>query len=100
MADESSDNLTEYRLEMIEKTLRAISDNLTKLAALEQKHIETKESVERAFNAIAGQETRIRAMELEMPTLKLTRGWILSGMMAILSLIGVAMFKLFTIKIN
>lgn len=93
-------DLTQYRLEMIEQTLKAISDNLTKLAALEQKHIETRDAVERAFDCIATHDTRIRAIETEMPTLKLTRGWILSGLVGIVSLLGLALFKLFSIQVK
>jgi hypothetical protein len=62
-------DLTQYRLEMIETTLKAISENLTKLAALEQKHIETRDAVERAFDNISAHDTRLRAIETEMPTL-------------------------------
>jgi hypothetical protein len=97
---EHADKVTQYRLEMIEKTLQAISENLSKLAALEQKHIETRDAVGRAFDAIEGHETRLRAVEVEMPTLKLTRKWVLSGVIGIVSLLAVAIFKLFTITVH
>lgn len=99
--DQSPDNkLTQYRLSMIEQTLHAISDNLTKLAALEQKHIETRDALGRAFIAIDGHDERIRGMENEMPTLKLVRGWVISGCIGILGLLAVSVFKLFTVTLN
>lgn len=100
MAEEGSDQLTQYRLEMIEKTLKAISDNLTKLAALEQKHIETREAVGRAFDALEEHDTRIRAVEIEMPTLKLSRKWVFAGVLGIIGLLGVTLFKVFTISVH
>lgn len=91
-------SLTQYRLGMIEKTLEAIRDNLTQLAQLEQKHIETREAVGRAFEQIESHDTRLRNVEQEMPTLKLVRGWVVSGVIGIVGLLGVALFRLFTIK--
>lgn len=92
------DNLTQYRLGMIEKTLEAIRDNLTQLAQLEQKHIETREALGRAFEQINSQDVRLRGMEQEMPTLRLVRGWVISGVIGIMGLLGVTLFKLFTYK--
>lgn len=90
------DALTQYRLTMIEKTLQAISENLTKLASLEQKHIETREAIERAFNALEKHDTRIKSIETEMPTLQLVRGWVITGVVGILGLVGMMAFKLMT----
>jgi hypothetical protein len=92
-------NLTSYRLSMIEKTLEAIRDNLTQLAQLEQKHIETREALGRAFAAIEGQDGRLRTVEQEMPTLRLVRGWVISGVIGIMGLLAVTVFKLFTFKV-
>ncbi len=90
--------LTQYRLGMIEKTLEAIRDNLTQLAQLEQKHIETREALGRAFEQINSHDERIRGVEQEMPTLKMIRGWVISGVLGIIGLLAVTVFKLFTIK--
>lgn len=95
----TGDALTQYRLGMIEKTLQAISENLERLAALEQKHLETREALNRAFDAIKGNEDRVRKIELELPTLKLVRGWVIGGMVGCASLLGLATFKLFTIQL-
>lgn len=93
----SPDALTQYRLAMIEDTLKAIAENLERLAALEQKHLETREALGRAFDAIKANETRVRSIELELPTLKLIRGWVIAGVIGCASLLGMALFKLLTI---
>lgn len=85
---------------MIESTLEAVRENLVKLAQLEQKHLETKESLTRAFNSMNDLNDRLRNVEAEMPTLKLVRGWVIAALMGIISLLGVAVFKLFTISLS
>lgn len=95
--EQAPDTLTQYRLGMIEKTLEAIRDNLTQLAQLEQKHIETRDALGRAFEQINAHDNRIRTVEQEMPTLKMVRGWVVSGVIGIVGLLGVALFKLFTL---
>jgi hypothetical protein len=95
-----NDALTQYRINMIESTLEAVRENLIKLAQLEQKHIETKESLTRAFDSMNDINSRLREVEKEMPTLKLVRGWVIAGFVGIISLLGIAIFKLFTIGIH
>lgn len=87
-SEQSQNVLVDYRLTMIEQTLKAISDNLTQLAALEQKHIETREALARAFTQIGKQDDRLRVIETEMPTLKLVRGWVVAGALGIIGLLG------------
>lgn len=88
------DALTAYRLEMIEKTLASMSDSVRQLVSLEQKHIETRQAIERAFSELKEQDTRIREVEQEMPTLKLTRGWIIAGVLGVFGVLGVQLFKM------
>lgn len=87
-------NLTDYRLNMIEKTLASISESLRQLTTLEQKHIETREAMGRAFDTIRDQDDRLRVIEAEIPTMKLVRGWVVAGMVGTCGLSGVALFKL------
>ena len=89
--------MTSYRLEMIENTLKAISDNLSQLATLEQKHIETRDALNRAFASVEKIDVRVKHIEIEMPTLKLVRGWIISGVLGIVGLLAIMLFKLFTV---
>lgn len=91
--------LTQYRLQMIEDTLKAIKESLNTLAMLEQKHVQTREALERAFSTIGKMEERVRKIEHELPTLTLVRKWVIGGMVGIMSLLGLTLFKLFTISV-
>ncbi len=95
-----SDSLTQYRINMIEITLEAVRENLVKLAQLEQKHLETKESLTRAFDSMNSINQRLREVENEMPTLKLVRGWVIAGGVGIVALLGMTIFKLFTVTLH
>ena len=88
------DALTGYRLSMIEKTLSSISDSIKQLANLEQRHSETRESMARAFTQIDAQDKRIKAIEMEMPTIKLVRGWIIAGVLAVFGILGLTFVKI------
>lgn len=88
------DSLTVYRLEMIEKTLSSMSESVKQLVSLEQKHIETRQAIERAFDELKDHDNRIRDVEKEMPTMKLTRGWMISGVVGVFGIMGIQLFKL------
>lgn len=92
--NEEGETITSYRLERIEEALKQISENLKSLTTLEQKHIETRDSVERAFTQIGEQEKRLRAIEIELPTLTLIRNWVIAGVVGCVALIGAAVFKI------
>lgn len=94
------DPLTQYRLQMIEETLKAIRDSLNTLAALEQKHLQTREAIERAFANMQKIDERVRKIEHEMPTLTLVRKWVIGGIIGIISLLGITIFKLFSISVG
>lgn len=102
MPDENKDicvtpgeeRLINYRLQVIENAIKTMADGINKLASLELRHAETRESLERAFQMLKKQDTRIRAVENEMPTMKMTRGWIISGVVGVFSLVVVGVVKL------
>lgn len=94
---EHSRELTQYRLKSIEETLSSISEAIRQLTALEQKHIETRQALERAFSSIGKMDDRVRSIELELPTLKLIRGWVIGGVISVVSLLGIGVVKLVTI---
>ena len=85
--------LTSYRLKTIEETLASIGENLRQLTSLEQKHVETRQALERAFNELDKQDERIRKLELEMPTLQLIRNWVIAGVLSCIGMLGLAVFK-------
>jgi hypothetical protein len=95
------DILLSYRVQSLEKdrdedrrefkeAVKSIDASLQTLARLEQRHLETREGLERAFSAITNQESRVKAIELEMPTLKMVKGWIISGALFIVAGVAVA----------
>lgn len=86
------DPLVNYRLEMIEKSISTMSENLLKLTTLEQKYHEGRESLLRAFSAIDRHDARLAVIETELPTLKLTRGWVITGVTAVLGMNGGMLF--------
>lgn len=94
----ASDALTQYRLDMIDKTLQAIQKTLADQQAMLQKQGDMKEALGRAFIEIKTQNDRLTTIELEMPTLKLIRGWIIAGVVGCISLLGMTLFKVLTIQ--
>lgn len=114
----NNEQVISFRLNAIERVLSGLSDSMRQLVTLEQKHIETRESLGRAFSRIDEHEKRVReieqcqtmtsiavdrmdpidtrvsAIEAEMPTLKLIRGWVITGVLGILSIAGMALFGL------
>ena len=84
------------RMERIEKTQERMAEaierqasTVEKVAVLLAKHEEHSNAIGRAFDEIESvreemfekdrdKETRLRDVEVELPTLKLTRGWVIS----------------------
>lgn len=95
------DALTHYRLQQIEKNLEAITktmqdnaESMKLLVSLEQKHAETREAMSRAFLQLAEHEGKIRAVELEMPTIKLVRNWVIAGVIGVFAIFGIQVIRL------
>lgn len=83
-----ADPLVNYRLEMIEKAISTLSENVTKLTGLEQKYQSGQEAMFRAFASIERHDTRLVAIESELPTLKLARGWVIGGVIGVIGMNG------------
>jgi len=88
----------ERAVERIADAVEKIGENTAQLAMLEQRHAETRDGLERAFEAIkkteAGHdahETRIRTLEIDMPALLETRRWVIGGILAIVALVGLGL---------
>ena len=85
--------MTAWRLNRIEDTLEKVSETLGKLAVLEQRHIETREAIERSFSEIKALNERMRAVELDMPMLRQIKNWIVSGVVAAVGVVGMAVWE-------
>lgn len=85
--------ITAWRLNRIEDTLERVSETLGKLAVLEQRHIETREAIERSFSEIKALNERMRVVELDMPMLRQIKNWIVSGVVAVVGVVGMAVWE-------
>ena len=85
--------MTAWRLNRIEDTLEKVSETLGKLAVLEQSHIETLEAIERSFSEIKALNERMRVVELDMPMLRQIKNWIVSGVVAVVGVVGMAVWE-------
>lgn len=85
--------MTAWRLNRIEDTLEKVSETLGKLAVLEQRHIETREAIERSFSEIKALNERMRVVELDMPMLRQIKNWIVSGVVAVAGVVGMAVWE-------
>lgn len=83
-----SASLIAYRLAQIEKTLSSLVEQNARIIAIEQRMLEMREAQDRAFKSIKDSDGRIRTIETEMPTLRLVRGWVIAGMLAVIAASG------------
>lgn len=78
----------------IKSALQKLTDAVTRLALVEQALAQVSSTQERAFRALEGHETRIKAVETSMPELKKTTTWMDKGVIAVVSaLFAYTMFK-------
>lgn len=107
-----NDDMISYRLTNLERitaemsvAVKSIAESLNTLARLEVRHEETRDALGRAFTEIERNkaeqgvinrdvEERMRTTEKEMPTLKLTRGWMITGATSALGILGLAIVAL------
>lgn len=80
--------LIEYRLSQMERAVTTLVEQNTTMIALEQRHMDTREALDRAFKSIKDVDGRVRTIETEMPTLRLVRGWVIAGMLCVIAASG------------
>lgn len=78
----------------IKSAVKSIDQSLQSLARLETRHAETRDGLARAFDDIEDHETRLRTVEGEMPTMKLTRSWTMRGVIYVVGVVGLALIGL------
>ena len=81
-------------VERVSTAVESIDESLKMLTRLDVKHDEASKGLDRAFVNIKDHETRIHGLELEMPTMKLVRGWVITGSIALVGLMGVSIANL------
>lgn len=76
----------EDAVDEIRKSTNSIAQSLATLSNLETQHAETRNGLGRAFKNLEDHEARLRTMETEMPTMKMTRNWVIAGFIGIVSI--------------
>lgn len=101
MSDETPNMVLEYRVASLEgavveikSAVKSIDSSLQTLAKLEVHHTETRDGMARAFSELTDHETRVRAIEAEMPTMKMIRNWVVAGVVGVVSMMGAALVTL------
>lgn len=93
----------------LKESQQSISNSLERLVRLEERHVETREALTRAFTQIerhaqmihevrmqipANLEERLRKIEQDMPGLIEMRRWVTAGVMSVVGLIGAGLIGL------
>lgn len=86
--------VVEASLTRIEDAIGKIAETMHMLTRLETQHEITAKSVGRVFDKTEKLEQRIEAIEIVMPGLKETRSWIVSGVLAVIGMLGVSVIGL------
>ena len=86
--------VTEHRLNKLEDAVHEINQSFRMLVRLEERHVEMSAGLGRAFKSIEKLGERVEVMEKEMPTLKLTRGWVIMFAIGCATLLLLAVAKL------
>ena len=103
-----AEEIMEFRIKSLEATVgeiksavTSIDKSLQTLTQLEAHHAETRDGLQRAFEAIKESsakqekfnddyEERLRLIESQMPTLKLVSGWVIGGVLGTIGIVGSA----------
>lgn len=81
-------------VERVSTAVESIDESLKTLTRLDVKHDETRDGLGRAFVAIEDHEKRMRAIESEIPTMKLGRGWVFTGITGLIAILGMVIVRL------
>lgn len=98
-------SVVESALETIAEAVKEIARNTTQIAQIEARHEETRNGLNRAFIEIdainteaKGVSSRITAVEIDMPGLREMRKYVVTAVVGIVSMVGVAVIGLVLLK--
>ena len=84
----------ETSMDELKRAVAQVAEAINKLVLIEERSLETRRSIDRAFETLKDHEQRLRDVEEQMPLLVETRRWVVLGVLAGLSMMGVGLAKL------
>ena len=84
----------EKAVEQVRDAVKSIDGSLKELVRLGVAHEQTRETLSRVWLELEDHEKRLRQIEVDMPTMRLARGWVVSGVVGLVGLLGLALAKL------
>lgn len=97
----ASVQVLDHRVGAVEGAVHKIADAMDRfaktteqLARLEERHVETRQAMERAFGEIGKLDVRTDAIEARLPPLEETRSWVVRGLIGVMCVVGMAVLKL------
>ncbi len=108
----SEASMTEYRLTAAERAIAQLSeatskivDVLAALSRLEERHVETRDALSRAFNEVSEVKREVSSIRIqverlngEVVPLKESRQWMVAGLLGVVALVGAAVIGLVLIQ--
>ena len=84
----------ETSIDELKRAVAQVAEAINKLVVIEERSLETRRTIDRAFETLKDHEQRLRDVEEQMPLLVETRRWVVLGVLAGLSMMGVGLAKL------
>lgn len=87
------EDVSDLRNDMKE-SLKDISTALSALVLVEERQAHSKVAMQRLEDRLDKTDTRVSAIEKELPETRLVTGWVLKGVLGALAILGAAVIKL------
>jgi hypothetical protein len=81
----------ERAVEQMRDAVKSIDGSLKELVRLGVAHEQTRDAISRAFQEIEDHEARLRQIEVDMPTIRLIRGWVLMAVVGVFGIVGIGL---------
>ena len=89
----------EQRQDKVEVAIDSIAKSLQSLVVLEERHSQTRESLERAFLAIKATDVKIETMEVKVPSWDRSAHLVDLAMIGVCTIVGIALIGLVVVKV-
>jgi len=74
----------------LKSQISSLSSSLERLARIEERHNNHSAALERAFNNIKEMDDRVKSIEVQEPITKLVRGWVIGGVIGVVSMVAIS----------